>query len=47
MISEGRLCLQNASWVALAPSAVMVTVMLVFNLFGDKVRDLLEPKNKK
>lgn len=47
MISEGRLCLQNAPWVALVPSAVMVTVMLVFNLFGDKVRDLLEPKNKK
>ena len=29
MISEGRYCLQNAPWVALAPSAVMVSVMLV------------------
>lgn len=47
MISEGRYCLQNAPWVALAPSAVMVSVMLVFNLFGDQVRDLLDPKNEK
>jgi len=25
----------------------MVSVMLVFNLFGDQVRDLLDPKNEK
>ena len=47
LVSEGRYCLQNAPWVALAPSAVMVSVMLVFNLFGDQVRDLLDPKNEK
>lgn len=45
MISEGRYCLQNAPWVALCPSAVMVSVMIVFNLFGDQVRDLIDPKN--
>ena len=46
MISEGRYCLQNAPWVALAPECRHGFVMLVFNLFGDQVRDLLDPKMK-
>ena len=44
MISEGQKYLQQAPWVALAPSAVMVAVMMVFNMFGDQLRDLLDPK---
>lgn len=44
MISEGQKYLQQAPWAALAPSAVMVAVMMVFNLFGDLLRDLLDPK---
>ena len=44
MISEGQKYLQQAPWAALAPSAVMVTVMMVFNMFGDQLRDLLDPK---
>lgn len=47
MISEGRNFLQTAPWLPLLPSAVMVSVMMVFNLFGDQVRDLLDPKGKK
>ena len=27
--------------------AMVLSVMLVFNLFGDQVRDLLDPKNEK
>lgn len=46
MISEGRDFLQIAPWVALLPSAVMVSVMMVFNFFGDQVRDLFDPKSK-
>ncbi|EKU72019.1 ABC transporter permease [Selenomonas sp. F0473] len=44
MISEGQRYLQQAPWAALAPSCVMVAVMMLFNLFGDQVRDLLDPK---
>ncbi len=47
MISEGRKYLQTAPWVAIYPSLVMVGVMMLFNLFGDKVRDLLDPKQRK
>lgn len=47
MISEGRKYLQTAPWVAIYPSVVMVAVMMLFNLFGDQVRDLLDPKHDK
>ena len=46
MISEGQKYLQQAPWAALAPSAVMVAVMMVFNMFGDQLRDLLDPKTQ-
>ena len=46
MISEGQKYLQQAPWAALAPSGVMVAVMMVFNMFGDQVRDLLDPKTR-
>ena len=46
MISEGQKYLQQAPWAALAPSAVMVAVMMVFNMFGDQLRDLLDPKTR-
>ena len=46
MISEGQKYLPQAPWAALAPSFVMVAVMMVFNMFGDQVRDLLDPKTR-
>ena len=46
MISEGQKYLRQAPWAALAPSAVMVAVMMVFNMFGDQLRDLLDPKTR-
>lgn len=47
MMSDGRSMLQTAPWVILAPGgAIFITVML-FNLLGDTVRDVLDPKTKK
>ena len=46
MISDGQKYLQQAPWAALAPSAVMVSVMMVFNMFGDHLRDLIDPKTR-
>lgn len=47
MMSDGRSMLQTAPWVILAPGfAIFVTVML-FNLLGDTVRDVLDPRKKK
>lgn len=45
MMSNGRSMLQTCPWVILAPGfAILVTVVL-FNLLGDTVRDVLDPRN--
>lgn len=43
MVSEGRNFLQSYPWIAFFPSGVLILTMIVFNLFGDSLRDLLEP----
>lgn len=44
MMSNGRSMLQTSPWVILAPGcAIFITVML-FNLLGDAVRDLMDPR---
>lgn len=47
MMSNGRSMLQTSPWVILAPGfAIFVTVML-FNLLGDSVRDVMDPRRNK
>lgn len=46
MMSNGRSMIQTSAWVVLAPGfAIFITVM-IFNLLGDTVRDMLDPKRK-
>jgi peptide/nickel transport system permease protein len=44
MISTGRQYMLDAWWVAAAPGIAIVTVSLGFNLLGDGLRDVLDPK---
>ena len=47
MMSNGRSMLQTSPWVILAPGfAIFFTVML-FNLLGDTVRDVMDPRRNK
>ena len=47
MMSNGRSMLQTSPWVILAPGfAIFLTVML-FNLLGDAVRDVMDPRRKR
>lgn len=47
MMSNGRSMLQTSPWVILAPGfAIFITVML-FNLLGDTVRDLMDPRRNR
>lgn len=47
IMSNGRSMLQTSPWVILAPGfAIFITVM-VFNLLGDTVRDVLDPRRRK
>ncbi len=44
MIDAGREFLRRAPWVSLAPSGVMMLSVLAINLFGDALRDILDPR---
>ena len=44
ILSDGRLYLQQAPWLVLYPGAAIMMTILGLNLFGDGLRDLLDPK---
>jgi peptide/nickel transport system permease protein len=45
MISEGRKFILDHWWVATMPGLAIFTVSLAFNLLGDGLRDVLDPKD--
>jgi len=47
MISEGRRFILDHWWVATVPGLAIFTVSLAFNLLGDGLRDVLDPKDAK
>ena len=44
VLAEGRLYLQQAPWLTLFPGAAIMACILGLNLFGDGLRDSLDPK---
>ncbi len=44
MMNNGRSMLQTAPWVILAPGTAIFLTVAVFNLLGDKLRDVMDPK---
>jgi peptide/nickel transport system permease protein len=42
--SEGRQFLERAPWIAIFPGAAISIVVLSFNLLGDALRDVLDPR---
>ena len=44
VLAEGRLYLQQAPWLTLGPGAAIMASILGLNLFGDGLRDLLDPR---
>ena len=46
MMSNGRSMLQTSPWVILAPGAAIFLTVMIFNLAGDTVRDMLDPRQK-
>ena len=45
MMNNGRSMLQTAPWVILAPGSAIFITVAIFNLLGDKIRDVINPKN--
>jgi peptide/nickel transport system permease protein len=46
MVSDGRQVMFDAPWVAAAPGCAIAIVSLAFNLFGDALRDVLDPRGE-
>jgi len=44
MLSDGRGIMQEAPWVVIFPGLAIVAAVLGFNLLGDGLRDLLDPR---
>jgi peptide/nickel transport system permease protein len=44
MVAEGRSVISSAWWVSVFPGVVMLLTVLSLNLFGDWLRDELDPK---
>ncbi len=47
MVTDGRDVLLNAPWVSTFPGLAIVVVCLGFNLLGDGLRDILDPKMRR
>jgi len=47
MISESREFLPNAWWYAVMPGIAIFLVVMGFNLLGDGLRDILDPKTRR
>lgn len=46
MISEGKEYMQYAPWIAVAPGVAIAFSTLAFNMLGDGLRDMLDPRMK-
>lgn len=46
MLNEGRACMESAPWLMIFPGLAIFIVVVVFNMLGDSLRDILDPKNE-
>ena len=44
MLNEGRTYLAKAPWIMMYPGIAIVIVVVIFNMLGDSVRDLIDEK---
>ena len=46
MVNQSKTLLFQMPWLALAPSGMIMILVLTFNYLGDALRDILDPKTK-
>ena len=44
MLNEGRQLIQTAPWLMIFPGLAIIIVVAVFNLWGDSLRDIMDPR---
>ncbi len=46
MLNEGRQYIQTAPWLMVYPGVAIFIVVAIFNLWGDSLRDILDPRQE-
>lgn len=46
MLNEGRAYMQSAPWLMVFPGLAIFVTVVVFNMLGDGLRDILDPRNE-
>ncbi len=46
MLNEGRSFMQSAPWMMIYPGLAIFITVVVFNMLGDNLRDILDPRNE-
>ena len=46
MLNEGRQYIQTAPWLMMYPGLAIFIVVAIFNLWGDSLRDILDPRQQ-
>ena len=46
MLNEGRNFMQSAPWMMIYPGLAIFITVVVFNMLGDNLRDILDPRNE-
>ena len=46
MLNEGRQYIQTAPWLMMYPGLAIFIVVAIFNLWGDSLRDILDPRQE-
>jgi peptide/nickel transport system permease protein len=46
LISEGQLRIRTAPWLTIVPGSAIVLTVVALNIFGDGLRDALDPRAK-
>ena len=46
MLSEGRAYMQTAPWLMVFPGLAIFVTVVIFNMLGDSLRDILDPRSE-
>jgi peptide/nickel transport system permease protein len=46
MMNEGRTYLTKAPWLMIYPGIAIILVVVIFNMLGDSIRDILDPRQE-
>jgi peptide/nickel transport system permease protein len=47
MVFDGQIFLRSAWWIPIIPGLIILIVVMGFSLFGDALRDALDPRMRK